>query len=199
MNMDQKKIIILVHLLAVGQASTKIETRVYNKDFSVALRGDLVTESSWKSSRVPPTLEKSLVGCASACVDKYREDLSCNSIMFVGETKECHMGNTTLADADEATEFVYRIPDGTGKGWLQLDQPEHFSGTVYREYGKLYFGANFNETFFVPSVEECAQKCKDSGRCKFWCWAINGNNNCLLKQGVTFKRDVPGWISGNKP
>ena len=133
--MDQKQIIILVHLLAVGQSSTKIETRVYNEDFSVSLRGDLVTESSWTSSRVPPTLEKSLVGCASACVDKYREDLSCNSIMFDGETKECHMGNTTLADADEAAEFVYRIPDGTGKGLLSWTNQNTFQELFIENMG----------------------------------------------------------------
>ena len=81
------------------------------------IQGVLVSESSWESSRLPPTVEKSIVSCATACIDKFRADFSCNAIMFVQETQECHFGNTTLTDENEneATEFVYRIPDGKGK------------------------------------------------------------------------------------
>ena len=74
-----------------------------------------------------------------------------------------------------------------------------FQGTTYREYGVLYFGPNFDETPGVPSVDDCAQRCKDSDMCKFWWWEQNGNNRCVLKQRVSAKRDVPGYISGNKP
>ena len=95
----------------------RIESMVYNEDYSIALRGARVSESSWTSSRLQPSVEDSNVACASACVDKYREDLSCNSIMYVRETRKCHMGNSTLANGNDGTEFVYRIPDGTGDMW----------------------------------------------------------------------------------
>ena len=115
--MDLKRIFLLILLLSValGSDNPQLETRVYSKDYSVSLKGVQVTKSSWASSRLHPTLEKSRVACATTCVDKYRDDLSCNSIMFAQETQECHLGNTTLANAGEAAEFVYRIPDGTGE------------------------------------------------------------------------------------
>ena len=117
--MGLKRIFLSLQLLSVAQCSnnSQLETRVYDQDFSVALRGVHVSESSWASSRLPPTLEKSFVDCATACVDKYREDLSCNSMMFARETRECHLGKTTLPNAGEPTEFVYRIPDGAGEKW----------------------------------------------------------------------------------
>ena len=42
--------------------------------------------------------------------------------MYVRETKECHMGNTSLTNGNEATEFVYRIPDGTGEICGSIDK-----------------------------------------------------------------------------
>ena len=72
-------------------------------------------------------------------------------------------------------------------------------GVAYREYGVLYFGYNFEETAGVSSVDECAQRCKDSKLCKFWWWEVNGKNRCALKERVSFKRDFSGRVSGNKP
>ena len=82
----------------------------------MSLEGTLASERSWTSNRLPPTIEKSSVTCATACVDKFRKDSSCNSIMFVKETKECHMGFTSLPNDNETepTEYVYRIPEGKG-------------------------------------------------------------------------------------
>ena len=60
-------------------------------------------------------------------------------------------------------------------------------------------GPNFNETRGVLSVDECAQSCKDSAACKFWWWEENGGNRCALKQRLSWKKYVPGYISGNKP
>ena len=77
--------------------------------------------------------------------------------------------------------------------------PSSVQGTAYREYGVLYLGRNFDETSGVPSVDDCAQRCKDSGLCKFWWWEENGTNRCALKQVVSAKKDVRGYISGNKP
>ena len=115
--MDLKRIFLLILLLSValGSDNPQLETRVYNKDYSVSLKGVQVTKSSWASSRLHPTLEKSRVACATTRVDKYRDDLSCNSIMYSQETRECHLGTTTLPKAGEATEFVFRIADGTGE------------------------------------------------------------------------------------
>ena len=115
--MDLRGIFLSIQLLSVALSSNhpQLESRVYNQDYSVALRGVQVTESSWATSRLQPTLEKSFVACATNCVDKYRDDLSCNSIMYSQETRECHLGTTTLPKAGEATEFVFRIPDGTGE------------------------------------------------------------------------------------
>ena len=115
--MNLRRIFLSIQLLSVALFLNKpqLESRVYNQDYSVALKGVQVTESSWAASRLHPTLEKSFVACATTCVDKYREDLSCNSMMYAQETRECHLGNTTLPNAGgEATAFVYRIPDGTG-------------------------------------------------------------------------------------
>ena len=129
-SMDPRHVSLLIQLLSVVQGFNNplVDTRVYDKDYSVFLQGEinqsinhiqgvLVSESSWESSRLPPTVEKSIVSCATACIDKFRADFSCNAIMFVQETQECHFGNTTLTDENEneATEFVYRIPDGKGK------------------------------------------------------------------------------------
>ena len=199
--MDLKRIDLLFLLLSVAHGSNdpQLKTRVYNKDYSVSLRGVQVTKSSWTSSRPHPTLEKSRVACATTCVDKYRDDLSCNSIMYARETQECHLGNTTLANAGEAAEFVYRIPDGTGERTLLFVLGFQFLGTEYREYGVLYFGRNFKVIDWVPTVDECAQSCKDSELCKFWWWEKYGTNRCALKQAVSFKRDSTGHISGNKP
>ena len=61
---------------------------------------------------------------------KCREDLSCNSIMYVRETRECHMGNSTLANENDESVFVYRIPDGTGD-MLQLLYKHH--NMTYKE------------------------------------------------------------------
>ena len=115
--MDLRRIFLSTQLLSLALSSNnpQLESRVYNQDYSVALRGAQVTKSSWAASRLHPTLEKSFVACATTCVDKYRADLSCNSIMYVQETRECHLGKTTLPNAGEATEFVYRIPEGTGE------------------------------------------------------------------------------------
>ena len=120
--MDPKHIIFLFQLLSVGQGlnNPQVNTRVYDEDYSVALKGVLVSELSWTSSRLPSTVEKSIVSCASACVDKFRMDVSCNSIMYDRETEKCHFGNTTLPSGSEPTEFVYRIPDGKGKKHLML-------------------------------------------------------------------------------
>ena len=41
-------------------------------------------------------------------------------MMYVRETKECHLGKTTLPTGQEATEFVYRISNERGKGSHQL-------------------------------------------------------------------------------
>ena len=129
-SMDPRHVSLLIQLSSVVQGFNNplVDTRVYDKDYSVFLQGEinqsinhiqgvLVSESSWESSRLPPTVEKSIVSCATACIDKFRADFSCNAIMFVQETQECHFGNTTLTDENEneATEFVYRIPDGKGK------------------------------------------------------------------------------------
>ena len=129
-SMDPRHVSLLIQLLSVVQGFNNplVDTRVYDKDYSVFLQGEinqsinhiqgvLVSESSWESSRLPPTVEKSIVSCATACIDKFRADFSCNAIMFVQETQECHFGNTTLTDENEneATDFVYRIPDGKGK------------------------------------------------------------------------------------
>ena len=62
---------------------------------------------------------------------KCREDLSCNSIMYVRETRECHMGNSTLANENDESVFVYRIPDETGD-MLQLLYYKHHNMT-YKE------------------------------------------------------------------
>ena len=129
-SMDPRHVSLLIQLLSVVQGFNNplVDTRVYDKDYSVFLQGEinqsinhiqgvLVSESSWESSRLPPSVEKSIVSCATACIDKFRADFSCNAIMFVQETQECHFGNTTLTDENEneATEYVYRIPDGKGK------------------------------------------------------------------------------------
>ena len=115
--MDLKTVSFLIQLLSASQGSTEpqIKSRIYNGDYSAALQGVLVSESSWSSNRLPPTPEESSVSCATACVDLFRRDLSCNSIMYDRETKECHMGFTSLPSGDEATEFVYRIPNGKGE------------------------------------------------------------------------------------
>ena len=124
--MDLKTASFLIHLLSVAQGlkDPQIKSRIYIGDYSVALEGVLVSESSWSSNRFPSTAapttsvnmpEKSSVSCATACVDLFRRDVSCNSIMYVRETEECHMGYTSLPNGDEATEFVYRIPDGKGE------------------------------------------------------------------------------------
>ena len=120
--MDLKTASFLIHLFSAAQGSTdpQIKSRIYIGDYSVALQGVLVSESSWSSNRLPPTPEESSVSCATACVDLFRRDLSCNSIMYVRETKECHMGYTSLPSGDEATEFVYRIPNGKGEVLLLL-------------------------------------------------------------------------------
>ena len=120
--MDPKHISFLFQLLSVGQGlnNPQVNTRVYDKDYSVALKGILVSKLSWTSNRLPSTVEKSIVSCATACVDKFRMDVSCNSIMYDREREKCHFGNTTLPNGSEATEFVYRIPDGKGKKHLML-------------------------------------------------------------------------------
>ena len=116
--MDLEYIFILLHYFyaAWGLNNPQIKSRVYTEDYFVSLEGTLVSEGSWTSSRLPPTIEKSSVTCATACVDKFRKDSSCNSIMFVKETKECHMGFTSLHNDNETepTEYVYRIPEGKG-------------------------------------------------------------------------------------
>ena len=133
---------------------------------------------------------------------KCREDLSCNSIMYVRETRECHMGNSTLANGNDDSEFVYRIPDGTGD-MLQLLYKHlnmTYIGTAYREYGLVYKGKNFNETRGVASLEECIQMCKDSARCRFWWYEFDGNQRCCLKEGKSGKLVWgPGFVAGNKP
>ena len=123
--MDLKTGSFLIHLLSVTQClnDPQIKSRVYIEDYSVALQGVHVSESSWSSNRLPPTREESSVSCATACVTLFRQDVSCNSIMFVRETKECHMGYTSLPNRDEATEFVYRIPNGKGEVLLLLLLP----------------------------------------------------------------------------
>ena len=116
--MDLKTASFLIHLFSLAQGSNdpQIISRVYIGDYSVALQGILVSESSWSSNRLPPTTENSKVSCATACVDLFRSRYhSCNSIMYVKETKECHMGYTSLPNGNEATEFVYRIPNGKGE------------------------------------------------------------------------------------
>ena len=133
---------------------------------------------------------------------KCREDLSCNSIMYVRETRECHMGNSTLANENDDSVFVYRIPDGTGD-MLQLLYKHlnmTYIGTAYREYGLVYKGKNFNETRGVASLEECIQMCKDSARCKFWWYEFKNNQRCCLKEGKSGKLLWgPGFVAGNKP
>ena len=133
---------------------------------------------------------------------KCREDLSCNSIMYVRETRECHMGNSTLTNGNDDSEFVYRIPDGTGD-MLQLLYKHlnmTYIGTAYREYGVVYKGKNFNETRGVASLEECIQMCKDSARCRFWWYEFDGNQRCCLKEGKSGKLFWgPGFVAGNKP
>ena len=61
------------HILSASN-TPQLESRVYNEDYSVALRGVRVTKSSWNSNRLQPTVENSNVACASTCVDKFRED-----------------------------------------------------------------------------------------------------------------------------
>ena len=116
--MDLECIFILLHYFcaAWGLNNAQMKSRVFTEDYFVSLEGTLVSESSWTSSRLPPTIEKSSVTCATACVDKFKKDSSCNSIMFVKETKECHMGFTSLPNdnENEPTEYVYRIPEGKG-------------------------------------------------------------------------------------
>ena len=133
---------------------------------------------------------------------KCREDLSCNSIMYVRETRECHMGNSTLANGNDESVFVYRIPDGTGD-MLQLLYKHlnmTYIGTAYREYGLVYKGKNFNETRGVASLEECIQMCKDSARCRFWWYEFDGNQRCCLKEGKSGKLLWgPSFVAGNKP
>ena len=111
--MDLKIAIFLIHLLSVAQGlnDPQIKSRVYIEDYSVALQGILVSESTWSSNRLPSTLEESSVSCATACVTLFRQDVSCNSIMYVRETKKCHMGFTSLPNREEATEFVPRPSD----------------------------------------------------------------------------------------
>ena len=115
--MDLKTTSFIIHLFSFAQCSNdpQIKSRVYIGDYSVALQGILVSESSWSSNRLSSTLEGSRVSCATACVELFRRDVSCNSIMYVKETKECHMGYTSLPNGNEATEFVYRIPNGKGE------------------------------------------------------------------------------------
>ena len=117
LRMDLRTTSFLIYLLSVAQGSNdpQIKSRIYIGDYSVALQGILISESSWSSNRLPPTTENSRVSCATACVDLFRRDVSCNSIMYVKETKECHMGYTSLPNGNEATEFVYRIPNGKGE------------------------------------------------------------------------------------
>ena len=107
--MDLEYVFILLHYFcaAWGLNNAQMKSRVFTEDYFVSLEGTLVSESSWTSSSVT---------CATACVDKFREDSSCNSIMFVKETKECHMGFTSLPNdnENEPTEYVYRIPEGKG-------------------------------------------------------------------------------------
>ena len=112
--MDLEYIFILLHYFcaAWGLNNAQMKSRVFTEDYFVSLEGTLVSESSWTSSRLPPTIEKNSVTCATACVDKFRKDDSCNSIMF----EECHMGFTSLPNdnENEPTEYVYRIPEGKG-------------------------------------------------------------------------------------
>ena len=61
------------HILSASN-TPQLESRVYNEDYSVALRGVRVTKSSWQSNRLQPTVENSNVACASTCVDKFRKD-----------------------------------------------------------------------------------------------------------------------------
>ena len=112
------------------------------------------------------------------------------------------MGNSTLANENDDSEFVYRIPDGTGD-MLQLLYKHlnlTYIGTAYREYGLVYKGKNFNETRGVASLEECIQMCKDSARCRFWWYEFDGNQRCCLKEGKSGKLVWgPGFVAGNKP
>ena len=115
--MNRKNIFLFFCLLSVvwGINTPQVVSRVYNNDYSVDLQGVLVSKNSWTSSRLVATEEESMVSCATICVDKYKEDCTCDSMMYVRETKECHLGKTTLPIGQEATEFVYRISNERGK------------------------------------------------------------------------------------
>ena len=124
--------------------------------------------------------------------------------MYVRETRECHMGNSTLTNGNDDSEFVYRIPDGTGEifHWLSTfsSHDNTHLGTAYREYGLVYLGYNFNETFGVASLDECIQMCKDSARCKFWWYEFDNGKRCCLKEGKSGKQvRGPSFVAGNKP
>ena len=138
------------------------------------------------------------VSCATTCVDKYRKDCSCNSIMYVRETKECHLGKTTLAIGQEDTEYVYMISGENLFCCYSSCFIPSYKGAANEEYGVVYHGPSFEKTWDIPSSKACAQRCADSEQCNFWLWRFS-DSCCSLKPSMSHKEDVAGHVSGNKP
>ena len=94
----------------------QLESRVYNKDFSIALRGVRVTKSSWESNRLQPTVENSNVACASTCVDKFREDNCCydGTLLILDTFYRC--ARTSFRDSDFTRPSV--CPSRNNFSWV---------------------------------------------------------------------------------
>merc|ERR1719264_26640 len=76
---------------ATTSSGPRLSSRVYTEDYTVSLRSSLVSKAAWDSGRLPVSLEKSLVSCATSCVNDLRTNSwqivgACDSIMFDSET-----------------------------------------------------------------------------------------------------------------
>lgn len=107
---NSERILINKLLLTKLVPSNSIITGEHGGTFNLAS----VSKQSWEESRQTPRIENCSVDCARICSLLHLQDPdSCNAVMFVRETGECHLGTVVLAQEGEQTERVFMIP-GTG-------------------------------------------------------------------------------------
>ena len=125
-------LLLLNYVSANHPAKPPRSTMIMTEDFRTTLVGTYISQASWTAGRQPPTIEPCAVACATKCART-----TCNAIMYVRATKECHVGEgvTLPKSAEEPREFVYMIEDTAGAGTERVSA--YFNVTFQPKYNKV--------------------------------------------------------------
>ena len=154
-------VLLLLLLLTPARSSQQhlLRSQVHLPDWSQVLQLTRVSQQSWQAARLPPTLEESVVSCAASCVERSKVDGSCDSIMYVKATGECHMGTADPVEEGQAYHTVYRtrsrICKNRVRGVGYLASPSGQACCPIRKMEGV-------------TVDQCEEECRKTNGCNFW-------------------------------